>query len=169
MLIGWNSTLLRFWSGMANRTVDTTFLINTNNDKIISPWNVQTSINNVNVIANDIQNKLLSNYQQESFVQNNLDNALENFNFNFQSTLTQFILFSIPVFFISWYLGSTVSDVSFNMRRREIGLLSTKGLSSGQIQRMFLGEAITIGVHWRRCRSNRRFSFKPSFHTADST
>ncbi|MGO8806882.1 MAG: FtsX-like permease family protein [Candidatus Bathyarchaeia archaeon] len=146
MLIGWNSTLLRFWSGMANRTVDTTFLINTNNDKIISPWNVQTSINNVNVIANDIQNKLLSNYQQESFVQNNLDNALENFNFNFQSTLTQFILFSIPVFFISWYLGSTVSDVSFNMRRREIGLLSTKGLSSGQIQRMFLGEAITIGV-----------------------
>ena len=43
-------------------------------------------------------------------------------------------------------LGSTVSDVSFNIRRREIGLLSTKGLSSGQIQRMFLTEALVIGL-----------------------
>ncbi len=31
------------------------------------------------------------------------------------------------------------------MRRREIGLLSTKGLSSGQIQRMFFTEALAIG------------------------
>ena len=146
MLIGWNSTLLRFWSGMANRTVDTTFLININHNKIISPWNIPASINNVNAIASDIQNKVLSNYQTESYVTNNLDNALNDFNYNFQSTLTQFILFSIPVFFVSWYIGSTVSDVSFNMRRREIGLLSTKGLSSGQIQRMFLGEAVTIGI-----------------------
>jgi len=39
-----------------------------------------------------------------------------------------------------------VSDVSFNLRRREIGLLSTKGLSSGQIQRMFFTEALLIGL-----------------------
>ncbi len=146
MLIGWNSTLLQFWSGMANRTVDTTFLININHNKIISPWNIQASINNVNTIQSDIQNKVLSIYQTDSYVQNNLVYGLEDFNANFQNTLTQFILFSIPVFFISWYLGSTVSDVSFNIRRREIGLLSTKGLSSGQIQRMFLGEAVTIGI-----------------------
>ncbi len=60
--------------------------------------------------------------------------------------LTSFVFVSIPVFFVAWYLGSTVSDVSFNIRRREIGLLSTKGLSSGQIQRMFLTEALVIGV-----------------------
>ena len=146
MLIGWNSTLLNFWSGMANRTVDTTFLISVNYNKNISPWNIPASINNINTIAGNIQNKVLSNYHMESVIQDNLYYALENFNFNFQSTLTQFILFSIPVFFVSWYLGSTVSDVSFNMRRREIGLLSTKGLSSGQIQRMFLGEAVAVGV-----------------------
>jgi putative ABC transport system permease protein len=50
------------------------------------------------------------------------------------------------VFFVAWYLGSTVSDVSFDLRRREIGLLSTKGLSSGQIQRMFFAEALVIGA-----------------------
>ncbi len=146
MLFGWNSTLLHFWSAMANRTVTTNFLITINHAKIISPWDITGSINNVNVIASDIQNKVLSNYQTDAYLQNNLVYALDNFNTNFGNTLTQFILFSIPVIFISWYLGSTVSDVSFNMRRREIGLLSTRGLSSGQIQRMFLGEAITIGV-----------------------
>ena len=60
--------------------------------------------------------------------------------------LINFFIVSIPVFFVAWYLGSTVSDVSFNIRRREIGLLSTKGLSSGQIQRMFLTEALVIGL-----------------------
>ena len=145
LIIGWNSTLLKMWSTMANRTVDTTFLINVDHAKLISPWNTQASINNVNTVANDIQNNVLSKYQTYGSVQNNLDTALSDYNANFQSMLLEFIVLSIPIFFVSWYLGSTVSDVSFNMRRREIGLLSTKGLSSGQIQRMFLGEAVTIG------------------------
>ena len=146
MLIGWNSTLKQFWSGMTNRTVQTTFLINVNYDKNISPWNIPASLNNIDTIQNSIQNKVLSIYQTESYISNNLDYSLQNFNYNFQNTLNQFILFSIPVFFISWYLGLTLSDVSFNMRRREIGLLSTKGLSSRQIQNMFLGEALALGV-----------------------
>ncbi len=147
MIIGWNSTLLQFWSGMANRTVDTSFLVNVDSNKIISPWNVLGSIANVNTIVSDIQNKVLSIYQTNSYVNaNNLDYELEQFNSSFGNTLTQFILFSIPIFFVSVYLGSTLSDVSFNLRRREIGLLSTKGLSSGQIQRMFLGEALIIGL-----------------------
>ena len=115
-------------------------------NKLISPWNIPASINNVNTVASDIQNKRSLQLSNRQLCSNNLDFELETFNSNFQRTLTQFILFSIPIFFVSWYLGSTVSDVSFNMRRREIGLLSTKGLSSGQIQRMFLGEALTIGV-----------------------
>jgi ABC-type antimicrobial peptide transport system permease subunit len=57
-----------------------------------------------------------------------------------------FFFVSFPIFFVAWYIGSTVSDVSFNIRRREIGLLSTKGLSGGQIQRMFLGEALIVGA-----------------------
>ena len=75
-----------------------------------------------------------------------LSSSLYGFQGNFQIMLINFIVVSIPVFFVAWYLGSTVSDVSFNIRRREIGLLSTKGLSSGQIQRMFLTEAVVIGL-----------------------
>ena len=65
---------------------------------------------------------------------------------NLSGFTISFAVVSFPIFILAWYLGKTVSDVSFNIRRREIGLLSTKGLSSGQIQRMFLSEAIIIGL-----------------------
>jgi len=145
MILGWNSTILKFWSTMPNRTVDNTFMINVDRSGLLSPWNVQASENNVNTVATEIQNNVLSKYQTFGQVQNNVDIALSNFNLNFGSTIYEFVILSIPIFFVAWYLGSTISDVSFNLRRREIGLLSTKGLSSGQIQRMFLGEAITVG------------------------
>ena len=57
-----------------------------------------------------------------------------------------FIIASLPVFFVAWYVGSTVSDVSFNLRRREIGLLLTKGFSRRQLWWMFLFEAALIGL-----------------------
>jgi ABC-type antimicrobial peptide transport system permease subunit len=57
-----------------------------------------------------------------------------------------FIIAALPVFFVAWYLGSTVSDVSFNLRRREIGLLLTKGFSKRQLWSMFLFEAALIGL-----------------------
>jgi ABC-type antimicrobial peptide transport system permease subunit len=145
LIVGWNSTFLNIWSAMGNRTVETTFMINVDRDKLISPWNVQASINNVNTVGNNIQENVLSKYHILGGLSNNIYYALEDFNDNFQSTLLEFVVLSIPIFIVAWYLGSTVSDVSFDMRRREIGLLSTKGLSSGQIQRMFLGEAITVG------------------------
>ncbi|MBE3142367.1 MAG: ABC transporter permease, partial [Planctomycetes bacterium] len=146
MVVSWENTLQKIWDVWENRTISATFLVNLDHQKLLSPWNTQASADNVETIANDIHNKVLANYEINGQVQNNLGNALMSFQYNFQSTLINFIVVSIPVFFIAWYLGYTVSDVSFNMRRREIGLLSTKGLSSGQIQRMFLTEALTIGV-----------------------
>jgi ABC-type antimicrobial peptide transport system permease subunit len=146
MIIGWESTLQKLWNNCTFGTVDTTFQINVNRDKLISPWNVGTSITNVQTVANDIQNNVLGNTLTYGYVNNMLGNALSQFQYNFSNMLLNFLIVSIPVFFVAWYLGSTVSDVSFNMRRREIGLLSTKGLSSGQIQRMFLTEALVIGL-----------------------
>jgi len=43
-------------------------------------------------------------------------------------------------------MGTTISDVSFNLRRREIGLLLTKGFSTRQLLRLFLSEAFLIGL-----------------------
>jgi putative ABC transport system permease protein len=146
MIVSWENTLQKIWDTMPNRTEYTIFLINLDHSKLLSPWNTQASANHVNTIASDINNQILASYEVNGYIQNNLGNALSAFQYNFQNTLMNFIVVSIPVFFVAWYLGYTVSDVSFNMRRREIGLLSTKGLSSGQIQRIFLSEALTIGV-----------------------
>ena len=57
-----------------------------------------------------------------------------------------FTVFSVPVFFLSWYVGRTVSQASYNLRRREIGLLMTKGFSKGQLLRHFLMEALIVGL-----------------------
>jgi ABC-type antimicrobial peptide transport system permease subunit len=146
MVISWENTLQKLWDNNTYGTVDVTFQINVNHDKLISPWNVGDSITKVQTVADDIQNNVLGNFLAHGSVNNMLGSALSQFQYNFSSTLLSFILVSIPVFFVAWYLGSTVSDVSFNLRRREIGLLSTKGLSSGQIQRMFLTEALAIGI-----------------------
>ena len=145
MIVSWENTLEKIWANVSDRTIDTTFRIYVNRHELISPWDTQTSAKNVQTIADDIQNNVLANFEIRGSVNNILGNALTNFQYNFSNTIMSFILVSLPVFFVAWYLGSTVSDVSFSMRRREIGLLSTRGLSSGQIQRMFLTEALAIG------------------------
>jgi ABC-type lipoprotein release transport system permease subunit len=145
MIISWENTLEKLWVNAPNGTVYTTFSIYIDRDKLLSPWDVQASAKNVQTVADKIQNNVLANFEKLGSVNNMLGSVLTNFQYSFSSTLFSLIVVSLPVFFVAWYLGSTVSDVSFNLRRREIGLLSTKGLSSGQIQRMFLTEALAIG------------------------
>ncbi len=147
MIISWEETLEKLWAAaLDSSTVNMAFSINVDRQNLISPWNIPTSIENVNRIADNIENEVLANYLAHGSVNNLLSNRLSFFQSTFDQTLRSYIWVSIPVFFVAWYLGSIVSDVSFNIRRREIGLLSTKGLSSGQIQRMFLSEAIVIGL-----------------------
>ena len=147
MIVDWNNTMQKLWNThLDSSTISVTFSVNVDRQKLISPWNVETSISNVNKISDNIQNQILANYLANTYVNNMLSSSLYGYQGNFQVMLINFIEVSIPIFFVAWYLGSTVSDVSFNIRRREIGLLSTKGLSSGQIQRMFLTEALVIGL-----------------------
>jgi ABC-type antimicrobial peptide transport system permease subunit len=145
MIISWENTLEKLWINAPNGTVYTTFSIYVDRDKLLSPWDTATSAENVKRVADNIQNNVLANFEAHGYVNNMLEYALSNFQYSFSITLFSLIVVSLPIFFVAWYLGSTVSDVSFNLRRREIGLLSTKGLSSRQIQRMFLTEALAIG------------------------
>src|SRR4030042_1352051 len=145
MIVSWENTLEKLWGNVPNGTVSTTFAIYVDRDKLLSPWDTETSAKNLQTVADKIQNNVLANFETYGYVNNMLGNALTSFQYSFSTPLFSLIVVSLPVFFVAWYLGSTVSDVSFNMRRREIGLLSTKGLSSGQIQRMFLTEALAIG------------------------
>ena len=59
---------------------------------------------------------------------------------------TNTLLVAAPVFFTAWYLGVTVSDISLGLRRREIGLLFTRGFTHGQAFYVFLFEAVVISL-----------------------
>jgi ABC-type lipoprotein release transport system permease subunit len=148
LLIADWETLENIWSTIANYTFETRFLISLNREEMLNPWDTRTSVNNLQTVADNINNKILAKYEfSGSYFQNNLGSILTSFEYGFSANIIiNLIIVSLPVFFVAWYLGSTVSDVSFNLRRREIGLLSTKGLSSGQIQRMFFAEALVIGL-----------------------
>lgn len=146
LIVSWENTIQKLWDTMPETSFDTTFLVSLDRDRLINPWDSQTSASNLQRVSDNIENMILANYEGHVYIQNNLQNALQIFTYQFSSIYIAFILVSLPIFFVAWYIGSTVSDVSFNLRRREIGLLSTKGLSSGQIQRMFFAEALLIGL-----------------------
>ncbi|MDR1993381.1 MAG: ABC transporter permease [Nitrososphaerota archaeon] len=147
LIIDWDNTLMKLWSStLDSSTVGLTYFIDVDRQDLLNPYDIDNSIGKIYQVSNNIQNRVLGNYLSWGYVQNLLGDVLGNYEYRYQNMYFNFILVSIPIIFVAWYLGYTVSDVSFNIRRREIGLLSTKGLSSGQIQWMFLTEALVIGV-----------------------
>jgi ABC-type antimicrobial peptide transport system permease subunit len=110
---------------------------------LISPWDVTGSANRLEAVTVQISEKV-SRFGLSA--QDNLAYPLDSFQSTSFAMRFTFIIASLPVFFVAWYVGSTVSDVSFNLRRREIGLLSTKGFSKRQLWWMFLFEAALIGL-----------------------
>ncbi len=110
---------------------------------LISPWDVTGSANKLAAVTAQINEKV-SPFGLSA--QDNLAYPLDSFQSTSFAMRFVFVIASLPVFFVAWYVGSTVSDVSFNLRRREIGLLLTKGFSRRQLWWMFLFEAALIGL-----------------------
>src|SRR2546428_3156244 len=111
--------------------------------KLLSAFNVESSITQVQQIDDQVSNiAALNGFSSNS----NLVYPLQQFSSSIFALRLEFTIFSIPVFFVSWFVGRTVSQASFNLRRREIGLLMTKGFSQTQLFRHFLVEALLVGL-----------------------
>src|SRR5439155_1062638 len=76
----------------------------------------------------------------------NLLGQLQAFSSTIFSLRLTFTAVSIPVFFMAWYVGRTVSLSSFNLRRKEIGLLLTRGFTRSQLVRHFITEGLMVGL-----------------------
>jgi len=123
----------------------TDILVYIDRSSLISVWDITGSLQRLDVVKRKIQEQV----ERTGFglyVSGTLESALMYSQMNISIMRLAFIAVSLPVFFVAWYMGTTVSDVSFNLRRREIGLLSTKGFSRSQLFRMFLTEALLIGL-----------------------
>ncbi|UCG37471.1 MAG: ABC transporter permease, partial [Candidatus Bathyarchaeota archaeon] len=122
---------------------NTELLVFLDREAVINPWDIQTSQETINRIVGQINNAL-AEYELTAY--SNLSNALSMYNFLSITLRLSFLVVALPVFFVAWYVGTTVSDVSLNLRRREIGLLLTKGFSSRQLFRLFLSESLFVAI-----------------------
>jgi ABC-type lipoprotein release transport system permease subunit len=147
LVVDWEKTMQRLvdtqWNvNPSGGQISTNLLVYLDRNALISPWDIDTSTNNIRTLQAQIQTRAGAGF----YFQNNLDMVLSSFRFKSLGIQFTFTFLSIPIFFMAWYMGTTVSDVSFSLRRREIGLLSTKGFSGGQIRRIFLIETILLGL-----------------------
>ncbi len=148
LVLDWNKTFAPLLDSLYALSVpyspiNTEVLAYLDRESVISPWDVSGSLENIQEITSQVGNKVAV-YGAGAY--SYLESVLTAYQMRETQIRLGFIVTALPVFFVAWYMGMTISDVSLNLRRREIGLLLTKGFSRTQLLNMFLGEAILIGV-----------------------
>jgi len=118
-------------------------LVRLDRNRLVDPWDVEKSMMDVGVASNRINNAVSSlGFSAANYLAVVLSAV--------QQTLlvmkVGFVIIALPVFFTAWYMSLTISDVSLGLRRREIGLLLTRGFTHRQVFLMFLVEALFIGL-----------------------
>src|SRR5438309_8691219 len=154
LIISWEQTFLPVlaknynsfsFSGNFSRFYSISAQVNVYLDRarLISPFAIESSISTIQQIDARISNLAL----QYGFSSNdNLLGQLQEFSTTIFSLRLTFTAVSIPVFFMAWYVGRTVSQSSFNLRRKEIGLLLTRGFTRSQLVRHFVTEGVLVGL-----------------------
>jgi ABC-type antimicrobial peptide transport system permease subunit len=112
-------------------------------DRLISAFGVENSISQIQ----RVEARVSTVAQEYDFSSSDyLISQLQGFSQETFLLRLQFTVVAIPVFFLAWYVGQTVSQSSFNLRRKEIGLLMTRGFARTQLFRQFLTEGMMIGL-----------------------
>jgi ABC-type antimicrobial peptide transport system permease subunit len=153
LIVSWEQTFLpvlaknynSFSTGNFSRFYSISAQVNVylDRNRLISPFAIESSISTIQQIEARISNLAL----QYGFSPNdNLLSQLQALSATIFSLRLTFTAVSIPVFFMAWYVGRTVSQSSFNLRRKEIGLLLTRGFTRGQLVRHFITEGLIVGL-----------------------
>jgi len=111
--------------------------------EILNPWDIAGSSNRVRLVWERV-NSVGAEY---GYVPTNyLREMLDYVAAQSARMKTNTMMVVAPVLFTAWYLGVTVSDISLDLRRREIGLLLTRGLTHRQVFYIFLFEALLVSI-----------------------
>ena len=171
LIVSWERTFTKLLDAIyainpSYSPVRTEILVFLDREAVINPWDIEASLETINRVVSQIDNELAEFGVTAS---SNLENVLNTYQSLSMNMRLSFLVLALPVFFVAWYVGSTVSDVSFNLRRREIGLLSARGFSSGQVFRLFLSESLLIGILGGLIGVGLSFILSPYFVTAIGT
>ena len=120
-----------------------TALISLDRASLVNPWDMQGSISAVRLILEEINaNGAQYFYTPRNFLGEMLDGITQNSN----QMKTSTIIVSLPVFFTAWYLSTTIAELVFELRRREIGLLLTRGMNHRQVLNMLIFEGLIVSL-----------------------
>jgi ABC-type antimicrobial peptide transport system permease subunit len=111
---------------------------------LINPYNIQRSSQELEQLAYRISTSL-SSQGYSAWIRQDLAWSLSFFVTIADNFRMVFLQIAIPVFFIALYMGITLNDVSYSIRRREVGLLLTKGVTRSTITSLFVWEALLVG------------------------
>jgi len=149
LIVSWEETFAKILDSLPEDVptyslpFSTQILVYIDRDSLVNPWDIPSSLNAIRTVTLQVNDRTA---KYGMYASNNLENILTMYQFTSLSMRFSFFIVALPVFFVAWYVGTTVSDVSYNLRRREIGLLLTKGFSNAQLFRLFLAESIMIGI-----------------------
>ena len=149
LITDWNmvmSPILNEIQGISdhvNSGITNSISLRINRASFINPYDISNSLNRINVLRDQISEHTIA-YNAD--VTSNLDTTLSFFMFTQIAMTVQFMTLALPIFLLCYFTGTMVSDVGYNFRRREIGLLLTKGYEQGAIRRMFLLEGVLVGA-----------------------
>jgi ABC-type antimicrobial peptide transport system permease subunit len=169
LIVSWEKTIGRLLDSFAssvqryNSPFTTSILATVDRGGLIIAWDIPSSLSSVRTVTEQVSQKV-AGYGMSAY--NNLELVLAQYQSTSMNMRFSFLVVALPVFFVAWYVGTTVSDVSYNLRRRETGLMLTKGFSTGQLFRMFLTESIIIGVVGGLAGVALGFLLSPIFGTA---
>ncbi|QEE14373.1 ABC transporter permease [Promethearchaeum syntrophicum] len=106
------------------------------------------NINELKTQINQIENKIkITGGTLVNYVEGQLDErVIQELSFEIAIYQAIFLIISVPVIILGWFLTKTNFQLSYEKRRREIALLKVKGGISKQLKSMFFLEALIIGL-----------------------
>jgi len=149
MLVNWDETvepILDWYLQKENTTAlvaATGYLVQLDRAYLINPYDIGASSSNIQDALSKIEDRTaIYNARTTNLVGTTLTML------SFASTILilAYVSLAAPVIFMSWYSSTMLSDVSYNLRRREFGLLQTKGFGPKSIKSMLRLEGFFIGI-----------------------
>lgn len=149
ILTDWDETIqpiIDWYSAQENITrlqMNTGFLCQLNRDLVVNPYDVGGSASSIANTLAKIEDRTAAYNTQ---IDNLVGSTLGILSLASAILVLGFVSLAVPVVFMSWYSSTMLSEVSYNLRRREFGLLQTKGFGPDTIKRMLTFEGLIIGL-----------------------
>ncbi len=149
LIVDWESTIRPViqWfdqqKNVSSMVMSSGFLCRLDRDILVNPYDVGASAANIADTLARVEDRTAHFNTQ---VANLIGSTLQMLSFMSGILILAFVSLAAPIIFMSWYSSTMLSDVSYNLRRREFGLLQTKGFGPKTIKRMLMFEGAIIGL-----------------------